>query len=89
MKHMCHAYDCKTQVPPRLFMCIKHWRMVPKLAQGEIWSNYREGQEVRKDPTSEYIKAAQRAQILVLMAERKLELREAATLVLATYGVTE
>lgn len=55
MKHTCHAVKCKVQVPPRMLMCLKHWRMVPPALQKAVWREYREGQEVRKDPTDKYL----------------------------------
>ena len=80
MKHLCHAHECKASVPPRMLMCLKHWRMVPKFAQDDIWKNYVPGQEIRKNPTNDYIKAQQRAVVLVLMKERNLDAEEAARL---------
>lgn len=55
-------------------MCLKHWRMVPKFAQDRIWETYRPGQEIRKDPTNDYLKAQQGAVILVLAKEMRLSL---------------
>lgn len=57
MAHICHAVECCNRVPPRMLMCIKHWRMVPKWLQSEVWRTYVPGQETRKDPTSEYLAA--------------------------------
>lgn len=39
-------------------MCGRHWRMVPKVMQDELWAVYVNGQEDRKDPTSEYMQVA-------------------------------
>lgn len=61
MPHTCHAMGCKAHVPPRLFMCRRHWRKLPKEAQRQIWTTYRPGQEVRKDPSREYLAVAQHA----------------------------
>jgi hypothetical protein len=36
-------------------MCAKHWRMVPRFVQNLIWHYYREGQEIDKNPSTEYI----------------------------------
>ena len=58
--HTCHADGCATQVPPRLFMCPRHWRMVPADMQAELWWVYVPGQENRKDPTQAYIDVARR-----------------------------
>jgi hypothetical protein len=69
MKHTCHALRCETSVPPKMFMCLKHWRMVPRLLQSEVWATYVPGQEVRKDPTDEYLEVTKRARRAV--AERE------------------
>lgn len=58
MKHTCHAVQCPTDVPPKLLMCPKHWRMVPRQLQRNVWSHYRIGQEIDKSPTREYLDAA-------------------------------
>jgi hypothetical protein len=59
--HLCHAKGCKTPVPPRLLMCGKHWRLVPRPLQQAVWRHYRPGQEVDKEPTGAYLDAAQMA----------------------------
>ncbi len=58
LKHHCHAVECEVGVPPRMHMCLKHWRMVPLLVQKLIWHHYREGQEIDKEPTLEYLMTA-------------------------------
>lgn len=60
--HECHATGCKAQVPPAMFMCRKHWAMVPKAMQDAIWKHYQAGQE-RGDvqPTDEYFEATKAA----------------------------
>lgn len=55
MSHHCHAYDCHTPVDPKLLMCRKHWRMVPRKLQLLVWSTYRPGQEIDKEPTEAYL----------------------------------
>jgi hypothetical protein len=35
--------------------------MLPREMRAQIWAHYRPGQEVRKDPTPEYLEAANRA----------------------------
>jgi len=42
-------------------MCPAHWRKVPKHIQAQVWKHYRPGQEIRKDPTPEYLAVMQRA----------------------------
>ena len=60
-RHICHAKGCRIVVPPSKFMCLRHWRMVPKKLQDAIWAAYVPGQENRKDPTPEYLEAASAA----------------------------
>ena len=57
-EHHCHAVDCTAIVPPKLHMCLKHWRMVPKTVQSLIWKHYRPGQEIDKNPSLDYIVTA-------------------------------
>lgn len=59
--HRCHARECKTIVPPKLLMCLKHWRMVPRPLQQQVWNTYRPGQENDKTPTRDYLQAAMAA----------------------------
>jgi hypothetical protein len=59
-EHTCHATACNTPVPEKLFMCPRHWRMLPKAMQREVWSAYVAGQEVRKDPTRAYLEVTRR-----------------------------
>lgn len=56
--HTCHALNCATDVPPRMHMCGKHWRMVPKALQSALWANYRRGQERTVTPSAAYLRAA-------------------------------
>lgn len=66
-----------------MLMCLKHWKMVPRVGQLDIWKTYVPGQEIRKDPTDEYLKAQQRAVAMVLKAEKpELSLDEVCKIVL-------
>ena len=56
--HTCHADGCNAAVPPRMFMCKAHWFALPKAMRDWIWDVYVPGQEVRKDPSREYLDAA-------------------------------
>lgn len=60
-EHLCHALGCKAAVPPKLLMCARHWRMVPRMIQAGVWKHYRPGQERDKRPTPEYLEAASAA----------------------------
>jgi len=68
-RHLCHARQCQTAVPPKRLMCLKHWRMVPRALQRRVWALYRPGQEITKTPTPEYLEAARDAVEAVAKAE--------------------
>lgn len=59
--HTCHWPSCSQPVPPKLWGCRKHWFKLPKLIRDKIWRHYVPGQEIRKDPTSEYLEVATEA----------------------------
>lgn len=44
MAHTCHAAGCEARVPPEMFMCKRHWFMLPKRIRDRIWAAYRPGQ---------------------------------------------
>ncbi len=58
MTHQCHAVGCSETVPPAKHMCARHWRMVPEVVQKLIWRHYRQGQEIDKRPSVEYLATA-------------------------------
>jgi hypothetical protein len=60
--HACHWPGCGKSVKPAVWGCRFHWFKLPKTIRDAIWRAYRPGQEIRKDPSSEYIKAAKAAQ---------------------------
>ena len=60
-RHTCHATGCTVAVPPRMFMCKRHWFMLPKSTRDAVWAVYVPGQEIRKDPTDEYLTVTQNA----------------------------
>ena len=59
--HLCHARGCGRSIPPRLLMCLRHWRMVPIDIQRRIWKHYRPGQEKDKRPSAEYLEVMKEA----------------------------
>lgn len=69
-RHKCHAEECNVDVPPRMLMCLRHWRMVPRKLQVAVWAAYVPGQEIRKDPTAEYLDAQRAAVRAVAEKER-------------------
>lgn len=62
MRHVCHAEGCNVEVPPRMLMCLPHWRMVPRPLQDAVWATYIPGQEITKKPSILYM-VAQRAAV--------------------------
>ena len=60
--HHCHWPDCKTQVPPAMWGCKKHWFKLPRMLRAKIWATYQPGQEINKTPSVEYIKVANEVQ---------------------------
>lgn len=60
-RHVCHADGCEVSVPPKMLMCLRHWKMVPRSIQLRVWREYVPGQEVRKDPSSEYLEVMREA----------------------------
>lgn len=59
--HTCHAIGCKTKTKPEIFMCLKHWRMVPNNLQLMIWRYYRPGQCDDRRAFLEYCYTAKQA----------------------------
>jgi len=58
MAHTCHATNCEQPIPPRMFMCQRHWFALPKRLRDAIWQHYRPGQEVDKRPSHAYCMTA-------------------------------
>jgi hypothetical protein len=79
-KHLCHAIGCARAVPPKMLMCLPHWRMVPRELQQEVWRTYRPGQEIDKRPSVEYIAVQRRAVAAVTRARLEEDLRRAGKL---------
>lgn len=69
MIHTCHAKGCNKAVAPKYLMCGRHWSMVPKPQQAEIWRHYRPGQEEDKRPSAAYVTVMKAAIDAVDLAE--------------------
>lgn len=70
MRHTCHAVNCTVEVPRKMFMCLRHWRLVPKDMQRKIWKHYQPGQENDMDlVTDAYLDAARAARQAVAAKE--------------------
>lgn len=71
--HTCHAEGCDAKVPPAMFMCKRHWFMVPIGLRNRIWALYEPGQEITKDPTNLYVRTALEAINAVAVKEGRRE----------------
>jgi hypothetical protein len=52
-----------------MLMCKKHWAMVPKDIQRQVWATYRDGQCDDKSPSREWHRAADLAIVHVAVLE--------------------
>src|SRR5690348_14114849 len=41
MNHRCPIANCTVMVKPGIFMCARHWRMVPKPLQAAVYESFR------------------------------------------------
>lgn len=61
MPHHCHATGCEVKTKPEMFMCRRHWFMLPKRMRDRIWRAYRPGQCDDWQISHEYAEAAREA----------------------------
>ena len=71
-RHVCHAIACDAPVPPKLLMCLPHWKMVPWGTQRALLAAYVPDQERTKVTTKHYRMAATRAIIAVAEQEGRV-----------------
>lgn len=69
--HTCHWPGCTKHVPPAMWGCKPHWFALPKRLRDRIWATYRPGQEITKDPSREYLAAADDVQHWILEQKRR------------------
>lgn len=78
-EHTCHAEGCPLHVPPAMLMCRRHWSMVPRPLQRQVWATYQDGQEALAEggprPSSAYLDAARAAVEAVATKEGRREAR--------------
>lgn len=55
---------------PELLMCLKHWRMVPRDIQRQVWAHYRPGQCDDKQFSKAWSDAADAAILAVYRKEK-------------------
>jgi hypothetical protein len=71
MIHHCHAKNCKVVTKPEMLMCFRHWKMVPRNLQLQVWKHYRVGQCDDKQPSKEWMKSADDAIEYVYNLEKR------------------
>ena len=71
--HVCHAPGCTRQIPPHLFACHTHWRLVPLWLQTWLLREYRPGQEHDKRPSARYCAVQARCRLALARIEKRDE----------------
>lgn len=69
-EHDCHWPGCGKQVPPAMWGCLKHWKMLPRVLQLKIWAAYKPGQEETLDVSEKYVKVAREVQEWIANREK-------------------
>jgi hypothetical protein len=88
-KHLCHARECRTPVPPVMLMCRDHWEMVPGRLKKMVLENYRHGQCDDKRVSKAWLEAADAAIGWIALKEGKpLTKVEVRCLVVAGYKLS-
>lgn len=72
MGHTCHWIGCRKEVPESMWGCTPHWFALPAMIRRNIWASYRPGQEIAKDPSRAYVKAAMEARKWILAQQQKV-----------------
>lgn len=57
-KRSCMWPGCDAMVQPKMWGCMRHWFMLPKLLRDQIWAAYHPGQETDGRVSREYAIAA-------------------------------
>lgn len=68
--HRCHAKGCRIPTPPEYLFCEPHWRKVPRALRDRVWGTYREGQCDDRNPSREWLDAADAAIAFIAKLER-------------------
>lgn len=58
-EHKCHHPTCEKHIARPMFACAHHWFALPARLRSALMKVYRPGQEVDKQPSREYMDAAQ------------------------------
>jgi hypothetical protein len=53
-----------------MLMCRPHWFALPQDLRSQIWAAYREGQEITKSPSREYLEVMRKVEAFVAEKRR-------------------
>lgn len=71
MSHHCHAINCKVPTKPEMFMCLDHWKKVPKYLRDAIKATYRPGQCKDKNPSRAWVENTMEARRIIKEMEKQ------------------
>ena len=60
-RHPCHG-GCGRTCKPAFWGCARCWFRLPNRLRTKIWRTYRPGQEIDKNPSADYLAAADEVQ---------------------------
>ncbi len=60
--HHCHWPGCTKKMPASMWGCSRHWYMLPTYLRLLIWNTFKPGQEIAKNPSQDYLDAADQVQ---------------------------
>lgn len=69
VKHTCHWPGCFAVVKPQFWGCTNHWFALPAVLRSMIWATYKPGQELRKNPSPQYLIVAEKVQVWIIATE--------------------
>lgn len=70
-EHECHWPSCKTQVPPALWGCRRHWERIPIGLRSRLWKAYRPGQEEDLNVSNDYLEVAKEINNFSILEDKK------------------
>lgn len=68
-RHTCHYPGCTASVKPAFWGCPPHWFGLPAWARSMIWATYNPMQEIKKNPSKNYLEVVERVQVWIIATE--------------------
>lgn len=69
INHTCHWPGCFAKVKPQFWGCQPHWYSLPRELRSMIWATYTPGQELKKNPSRNYLSVAEKVQVWIIATE--------------------